>query len=376
MLFQNNLSFPYVLIYASSLLASVDWKSLLQIDGQVSRNVVERFNSELESMIELESREVFAGRVSFDRKLQRQMQVVDDVYRQTEAMGLKIETDSYGGFGLFNRSQRDIKSGVLKFSIGFLRDMPIGQQNSVDPISVMSRGNDNNFFALTGSIVFVNHSCRAKTQYYGKFRYEGSLCVRLKVIDEILPDEQVTVFSGSDFFDDNNVSCQCPNQASIKTKRAPSRHRRLELPALPESQFHSVIFNFVFVHGREGSDSPTSFEKNVLDIPSSCSANAGLDSIETLFVSKTLWKGKMTKILSPGPLFLPNSKLSLIYWNLTVLAVLELHPKEVLNRNCQVATVGYSRTLLFLLPLSAFWLLSQNIVVQTNFCMTWCEGRD
>ena len=129
MLFQNNLSFPYVLIYTSSMLASVDWKSLLQIDGQVSRNVVERFNREPESMIELESREVFAGRVSFDRKLQKQMQVVDDVYRQTEAMGFRIETDSYGGFGLFKRSQRDVKSGVLKFPIGFLRDIPIDQQN-------------------------------------------------------------------------------------------------------------------------------------------------------------------------------------------------------------------------------------------------------
>ena len=30
-------------------------------------------------MIELKSREVFAGRVSFDRKLQKQIQVVEDV---------------------------------------------------------------------------------------------------------------------------------------------------------------------------------------------------------------------------------------------------------------------------------------------------------
>ena len=64
------------------MLASVDWKSLFQIDGQVSRTVFERFNRDPESMIDLELREVFAGRVSFDRKLQKQMQVVYDVYRQ------------------------------------------------------------------------------------------------------------------------------------------------------------------------------------------------------------------------------------------------------------------------------------------------------
>ena len=102
------------------------------------------------------------------------MQVVDDVYRQTEAMGFRIEPDRYGGFGLFNRSQRNIERGVLKFPIGFLRVIPIDQQISVNPISVMSRGNDNDFIALIGSIRFVNHSCRAKTQYYRKFPYEGS----------------------------------------------------------------------------------------------------------------------------------------------------------------------------------------------------------
>ena len=287
-----------MLIYASSMLASVDWKSLLQIDGQVARNVVERFNREPETMIELESREVFAGKVSFDRKLQKQIQVVDDVYRQTEAMGFRIEPDSYGGFGLFNRSQRNIKRGVLKFPIGFLRDIPIDQQNSVNPISVMSRGNDNDFIALIGSIRFVNHSCRAKTQYYRKFPYEGSPCVRLKVIDEILPDEEITVFYGSDFFDDNNINCQCPNHASIKSKRAPSRHRRLELPALPESRLHSRIFNFVFAHGREGSDSPSSIEENVRGIPSSCLANTGLDSIETSL--ENFVEGENDEDLEPG----------------------------------------------------------------------------
>ena len=92
------------------------------------------------------------------------MQVVDDIYRQTEAMGFRIEPDSYCGFGLFKRSERKIKRGVLKFPIGFLRDIPTDQQNSVNPIPVMSRGNDNDFIALIGSIRFINHSCCAKTQ--------------------------------------------------------------------------------------------------------------------------------------------------------------------------------------------------------------------
>ena len=50
-------------------------------------------------MAELESREALAGRVSSDRKLQKQMQMMEDVYRQTEAMGFRIEPDSYGGWG-------------------------------------------------------------------------------------------------------------------------------------------------------------------------------------------------------------------------------------------------------------------------------------
>ena len=76
-------------------------------------------------MIELESREGFAGKVSFDRKLQKQMQEVEHVYRQTEAMSFRIEPNSYGALGLFNRSQRIIKRRVFKFPIGFLRNIRI-----------------------------------------------------------------------------------------------------------------------------------------------------------------------------------------------------------------------------------------------------------
>ena len=244
-------------------------------------------STEPESMIELESREVFTRTVSFDRKLQKRMQVVDDVYRQTEAMGFRIEPDSYGGFGLFNRPQRNIKRGV-----------PIDQQSSVNPISVMSRGNDNDFIALIGSIRFVNHSCSAKTQHYRKFPHEGSPCVRLKVIAAIQPDEETTVFYGSNFFDDDKVNCQCPNHASIKPKRAPSRYRRLELPALPESRFHCRIFNFVFAHGREGSDSSSSNEENIRGIPSSCLAKAVIGSEETPF--ENFVEGENDEDLEPG----------------------------------------------------------------------------
>ena len=122
--------------------------------------------------------------------------------------------------------------------------------------------------------------------------------MRLKVIDEILPDEEITVFYGSDFFDDDMINCQCPNRASIKSKRAAYRHRRLELPALPESRLHSRIFNFVFAHGREGSDSPSSIEEIVRGLPNSCLANTGLDSIETPLINFV--EGEIDEDLEPG----------------------------------------------------------------------------
>ena len=62
---------------------------------------------------------------------------------------------------------------------------------------------------------------------------------------------------------------------------------------------------------------------------SSCVANTGLDSIDKPL--ENFVQEKMTKILSLGPLFLLNFKLSAMYWSLTVLAVLELDPKEDLN---------------------------------------------
>ena len=107
--------------------------------------------------------------------------MVEDVGRQIETTGFRIEPDSYSGFGLFNRSQRSFKRSVLKFPIRFLRDIPIDQQTSGLPVSVMSRGNVDDFIALIGSIMFVNHSSDEKTQFFQKFPYQGSLCVRLKV---------------------------------------------------------------------------------------------------------------------------------------------------------------------------------------------------
>ena len=107
--------------------------------------------------------------------------------------------------------------------------------------------------------------------------------MRLKVIDELLADEEITVFYGSDFFDDDNVNCQCPNHASMKAKRAPSKHRHLELPELPESRFLTKNFNFVLAHGREGSGSPSSNEESVRGTPSSCLETADFDSKETPF---------------------------------------------------------------------------------------------
>ena len=162
----------------------------------------------------------------------------------------------------------------------------------------MSRGNDNDFIALIGSKRSVNHSGRSKPQYYRKFPYEGSPCVRLKVIDEILPDEVITVFYGSDFFDYDNINCQCPNHASIKPKQTPSRQRRIELPALSESRFHSRIFNFVFAHRREVSDSSSSTEENVGGILSSCLANSGLHFIETPF--QNFLEGENDADIEPG----------------------------------------------------------------------------
>ena len=141
----------------------------------------------------------------------------------------------------------------------------------------MSRGNDNGFIVLIGSIRFVNHSCPAKTHYLRRFPDEGSPCVRLNVIDEILPDEEIYISYGSDIFNDGDVNYQCPNHTLIKPERASSKNRRLQFSALPESRFHSRIFIFVFAQGPEGSDSPSSNEEKFRGIPSSCLANAGLD---------------------------------------------------------------------------------------------------
>ena len=67
---------------------------------------------------------------------------------------------------------------------------------------------------------------------------------------------------------------------------------------MPESWFQFTTFNFVFAHGREDSDSPSSIEDNVCGIPSSCLANTGLDSIETPLENSV--EGENDEDLEPG----------------------------------------------------------------------------
>ena len=61
---------------------------------------------------------------------------------------------------------------------------------------------------MVGSVRFANHSCEPNCSYRIS-EHKSKSCVRLVVVKPIMPEDEVNVFYGSDFFGKNNCDCSC-----------------------------------------------------------------------------------------------------------------------------------------------------------------------
>ena len=119
------------------------------------------------------------------------------IYDASYTAGLRIEPDSFDGFGLVT-----IKVGVIKHTVGLLGKVP--KTFEIDGWSMMEGER-----LLVGVARWANHSCQPDCEYYMSGGYNGRLSVQLRALEEIADGAELVTFYGPDFFGEKNADCLC-----------------------------------------------------------------------------------------------------------------------------------------------------------------------
>ena len=159
------------------------------------------------------------------------------IYDASYTAGLRIEPDSFDGFGLVNRTGSTIKIGVIEHTVGLLGKVP--KTFEIDDWSMMEGER-----LLVGVARWANHSCKPNCEYYMSGGYNGRLSVQLRALEEIADGAELVTFYGPDFFGEKNADCLCghdslhgqinnsQDQDSEKSDRSVAKKRRKVIPRI------------------------------------------------------------------------------------------------------------------------------------------------
>ena len=212
--------FMYVCLYklnnffnssdAFSYPMSVDnFEVLAQVEGYLANSYLSSFERIPHSLTELWSKELFLEQVRTLKNVKKIYEDMKTIYGDAHENGLRIELDNFGGFGLFNRSKKTIRVGVIDFSVGLIEKCT--KNRKIDDWSAMEGEK-----MLVGVARWANHSCLPNCQYYMSGGFRGRVCVRLRAIKEIKDGEELLVFYRANWFGQGNIHCLCGNSSEHK----------------------------------------------------------------------------------------------------------------------------------------------------------------
>lgn len=245
----------------------VDCELLIQIDQLVAQEFVP--GEPPRSMVEMMPSDELRRMIEANKLLHKMYLTFEKIYKETDATGVKIKHDKFGGYGLFNESGSCLNCGVIDFPVGLLRVVPQELMARSDwmPVSVMEGlRNRSKVHALIGSIRFANHSCLNNCVFDMRFGFEKLPCVRLKVIKPIKSGEELLVSYGEDFFGNDNEDCLCglhqekektPDTSVAVAKKKKFARRVIRAPSLeqtPVNEYSCRLDSFVSKHLNSESD--------------------------------------------------------------------------------------------------------------------------
>ena len=188
--------------------------------------------------------------------------------------GLRIEPDSFDGFGLVNQTGSTKKIGIIVHTVGLLGKVP--RTFEIDDWSMM-RGER----LLVGDARWANHSCQPNCEYYMSGGYNGKLCVRLRALEEIADGADLVKFYGPDFFGEKNSDHLCgydslhgqintsQDQDSEKSDRSVAKKRRKVVPRIwMQKSIPAHLHSLIKLYDECSNTSVPSSENPESDVPS------------------------------------------------------------------------------------------------------------
>ena len=163
-------------------------------------------------MLEISDFTSFLSRIQSGPALKRTLEGLSKVYREADSSGYKTEPDRFGGFGVYNRTGKLLKTKLepLRDVVGILEDIPPELKLRLKPLSLMKSSSYNKDVVLMCVVRFVNHSCLANTPFFQRYscQYLKNQTLRLQVNRTIYSDEEITADYGDSFLS-SVEECTC-----------------------------------------------------------------------------------------------------------------------------------------------------------------------
>ena len=179
-------------------------EDLIKLDAFVSSNLLQVFTLKPMMMLPEDTSSSIVAKVSSNQNLSKTPEGFSMVYRTADSKRFKIEPDTFGGFGLFNKTGRVLKPRLepIHKVVGIIEDIPTDLREKLTPLSIMKSSSTSREVVLLGVARFVNHSCMPNTRYFQGYScdYLRYRTIRLQVNRSIYPDEEITVDYGDSFF--------------------------------------------------------------------------------------------------------------------------------------------------------------------------------
>ena len=192
--------------------------AIAQADAHVTKSMIQNSSREVQPMIEMWSHKEYEDCLKKNLMLIQFDTLLRCCYVDAQVAKFSFKPDDYGGYGLFYcgteplKPSSSISKRFLPSVVGYIEKIPNDVVCNFAEISIFQKTDICKFDRImVGATRFANHSCRPNCKY-AVFDDGKRKAIKLEIISEIIPGDEITVFYSSEhFFGDGNHNCQCPH---------------------------------------------------------------------------------------------------------------------------------------------------------------------
>ena len=186
---------------------------LAQCDAHVTELIVQYEGVPVESMVEKVPAQQYSELLQTDSLYQSFDQLLRTNYEDAKKANFTFKHDSFGGYGLFYVGRKSLKPGKPDQDIenvwAAIEQIDAENESKISPVSVFKPTEIcRKSRIMIGAVRFANHSCSPNCRYQIT-EWKRRKCVKLQIVREILPGDEITVFYGDSYFGEGNCECLC-----------------------------------------------------------------------------------------------------------------------------------------------------------------------